>query len=70
LTGVFCTVGGTLVKIHFADVEMKFGMIVYNNELQIKYEFRRYWSIFDRVMALGLSHISEFKFAAGVFYSY
>jgi hypothetical protein len=29
-------------------------MIVYNNELQIKFEFRCYGSIFDRVMALGL----------------
>jgi hypothetical protein len=46
---------------------MKLGMIVYNNELQIKSKFHRYWSIFDRVMALGLSHTSEVKFAAGVF---
>jgi hypothetical protein len=30
---------------------MKLGMIVYNNELQIKYEFRCYWSIFERVMS-------------------
>jgi hypothetical protein len=51
--------------INFSDIEMKLGIIVYNNELQIKFEFRCYWSIFDRVMALGLSHISEVKFAAG-----
>jgi hypothetical protein len=44
---------------------MKHGMIDYNNELQIKFEFGCYWSIFDRVMALGLGHISEVKFAAG-----
>jgi hypothetical protein len=25
---------------------MKIGMIVYNDELQIKFEFRCYWSIF------------------------
>jgi hypothetical protein len=29
---------------------MKLGKIVYNDELQIKFEFRCYWSIFDRVM--------------------
>jgi hypothetical protein len=33
---------------------MKPGMIVYNNELQVKFEFCPYWSIFNRVMALGL----------------
>jgi hypothetical protein len=41
---------------------MKLGISVYNNELQIKFEFLRYWSIFDR--ALGPSYISEVKFAA------
>jgi hypothetical protein len=46
---------------------MKLGMIVYNNELQIKVEFRFYWSIFDRVMALGLSHISRSSLLWGVF---
>jgi uncharacterized protein (UPF0332 family) len=51
--------------INIADIEMKPGMIVYNNELQIKFEFRRYWSIFYRVMALWLSHVSEVKFTAG-----
>jgi hypothetical protein len=40
--------------INFSDIEMKLGMIVYNIELQIKFEFCSYWSIFDRVMALGL----------------
>jgi hypothetical protein len=29
-------------------------MIIYNNELQFKFEFHHYWSIFDRVVALGL----------------
>jgi hypothetical protein len=33
---------------------MKLGMIVYNNELQIKFEFCHYSSIFDQVLALGL----------------
>jgi hypothetical protein len=36
--------------INFSDIEMKLVMIVYNNELQIKFEFCHYWSIFDRVM--------------------
>jgi hypothetical protein len=32
-------------------------IIVYNNELQIKFEFHRYGSIFDRVVARGLSQV-------------
>jgi hypothetical protein len=36
--------------INFADNEIKLAMIVYNNELQIKFEFHHYWTIF----ALGL----------------
>jgi hypothetical protein len=40
--------------INFSDIEMKLGMIVYNNKLKIKLEFRHYWLIFDRVMALWL----------------
>jgi hypothetical protein len=32
-----------IFRINFADNEMKLCMIVYNNELQIKFEFRRYW---------------------------
>jgi hypothetical protein len=28
--------------INFSDNEMKLGMLVYNNELQIKFEYRRY----------------------------
>ena len=28
--------------IKYADIEMKLGMIVYNDELQIKFEFRCY----------------------------
>jgi hypothetical protein len=50
-----------------ADIEVKFNMIVYNNELQIKFEFCNKWSIFDRVMALGFSHISRSSFLRGVF---
>jgi hypothetical protein len=49
----------TFFLIRFAYIEMKLGIIVYNNELQIKFEFRRYWSVFDRVMAIGLSHTSR-----------
>ena len=36
--------------INFSDIEMKLGMIAYNDELQVKFEFRCYWWIFDRVM--------------------
>jgi hypothetical protein len=39
---------------------MKLGLIVYNNKLQIKFEFRRYWSIFDQGMALGLTIFMSF----------
>jgi hypothetical protein len=53
--------------INFADIEMKLGMIVYNNELQIKFEFCRYWSIFDRVMALGLRIFMKNLFSGYIF---
>jgi hypothetical protein len=36
--------------INFSEIEMKLGIIVYNNKLQIMFEFRCYWSIFKRVM--------------------
>jgi hypothetical protein len=36
--------------INHSDIEMKRGMIAYNTELQIKFEFCSYWSIFDGVM--------------------
>jgi hypothetical protein len=35
--------------INFADIEMKLGMIVYDIELQIEFDFLCYLSIFDRV---------------------
>jgi hypothetical protein len=40
--------------INFEDIKMKLGMVVYNNELQISFDFCSSWSIIDRVMALGL----------------
>jgi hypothetical protein len=40
--------------IIYADIDMELDMIVYKNELQINFEFRRYWWIFDRLMAPGL----------------
>ena len=49
---------------------MKLGMIVYNDELQIKFEFRCYWSIFAWVIALGLRifmKISVFRTYFGLF---
>jgi hypothetical protein len=41
--------------VNFADIEMKLGLIVYNNELQIKFSFVKaslqfcpfYWADFD-----------------------
>jgi hypothetical protein len=56
-----------ILWINFADIKMKLGMIIYNNEVRINFEFCRYWSLFDRVMASELGHISEVKFAARVF---
>ena len=50
---------------------MKLGMIVYNDELQIKFEFRCYWSIFAWVIALGLRiflKISVFRTYFGLFF--
>ena len=35
--------------INFADIEMKLGMIVYIDKLQIKFEFHRYLQIIDFV---------------------
>jgi hypothetical protein len=46
--------GNFCFQINFEDIEMKLGIIVYNDELQIKFQFHYYWLIFDRVMALGL----------------
>jgi hypothetical protein len=42
--GIFMTISvfPDIFWINFADIEMKLGMIVYNNELQIMIEFRRY----------------------------
>jgi hypothetical protein len=40
----------TFFWINFSDIEMKRGMIAFNTELHIKFEFCSYWSIFDRVM--------------------
>ena len=38
----------------FGDIDLIFGIWVYNDELQIKFTFRSGPMIFDRVMALGL----------------
>jgi hypothetical protein len=43
-------------------------MIVYNTELQIKFEFRRYWSTFDQVMALGLRIFMKICFLDYLFF--
>jgi hypothetical protein len=50
-----------LVWINFTDIKMNLGMhmIVYNNELQIKFEFCCYWSILDRFMALVIRIFKE-----------
>ena len=37
--------------INFSDIKMKLDMILYHNELQIKFEFRQYWWMFDRVIS-------------------
>jgi hypothetical protein len=42
---------------------MKRGMIVYINELQIKFEFRRYRSIFYRVMGLWTQNFHDNLFS-------
>jgi hypothetical protein len=36
------------------DIDLMFGLLVYNDELQIKFTFRSGPMIFDRVMTLGL----------------
>jgi hypothetical protein len=52
LSSMFCF--PDMFWINFADNETKLGMIIYNDELQIKFEFRHYWSMLDQVIALGL----------------
>jgi hypothetical protein len=40
LTGVFCTVGGTLVWNIFAPITLKFGLSFCSKELQFKFAFQ------------------------------
>jgi hypothetical protein len=49
----------TFFEFNFADIEMKLGMIVFNNELQIKFEFLFYWSI----LALGFRILMKIYFS-------
>jgi hypothetical protein len=44
-----------IVQINFADFEMKLGMVINYNELQIQFVFHRYWSIFDTSSGPGTS---------------
>jgi hypothetical protein len=42
------------------DIDLMFGIWVYNDELQIKFTFRSGPMIFGRVMALGLWNLAEY----------
>ena len=42
------------------DIDLNFGIWVYNNELQIKLTFRSGRMIFGRVMALGLWNLAKY----------
>jgi hypothetical protein len=42
------------------DIDLIFGMLVYNDELQIKFQFRSGSMIFGRVMALGLWNLAKY----------
>ena len=42
------------------DIDLIFGIWVYNNELQIKFTFRSGPMIFGRVMALGLWNLAKY----------
>jgi hypothetical protein len=58
---VFCF--PDIFRINYADNEMKLGRIVYNNELQIKFELRHYWLILDWVMTPGLRIFMKILFS-------
>ena len=45
--------------MNLADIEMKLGIIVYNNDLQIKIECRCYQSKLDRVMGCWTQNFHE-----------
>ena len=42
------------------DIGLIFGILVYNDELQIKFAFRSGPMIFGRVMALGLRNLAKY----------
>jgi hypothetical protein len=44
------------------DIDLIFGIWVYNDELQIKFTFRSSPMIFDQVMALGLWNLAKYLF--------
>jgi hypothetical protein len=39
LTGVLCTVGGTLVSFMLSDIHLIFGTLLCHTKIQIKFEF-------------------------------
>jgi hypothetical protein len=52
----------------FGDIELIFGIWVYNDELQIKFTFRSDPMIFGRVMALGLGNLPKYLVVTTLFH--
>ena len=50
------------------DIDLIFGMWVYNDELQIKFTFRSGPMIFGRVMALGLRNLAKYLVVTTLFH--
>jgi len=50
------------------DIDLMFGMWVYNDELQIKFTFRSGPMIFGPVMALGLWNLAKYLVVTTLFH--
>jgi len=50
------------------DIDLIFGMWVYNDELQIKFTFRSGPMIFGRIMAIGLWNLAKYLIVTTLFH--
>ena len=50
------------------DIDLIFGMCMYNDKLQIKFTFRCGPMIFGRVMALGLGNLPKYLVVTTLFH--
>ena len=50
------------------DIDLVFGMIVYNHKLQINFEIRSGWMIFGQLTAVGLWNLAKYLFVTTLFH--